>query len=89
MNVISFHYKKNLNQELDFDCSMKDCGIINFLADGKKTMSQISDFLILTPGTTTIHIDSMIEKGFVKRDYDKEDRRKIYIELSEKGLKLQ
>ena len=53
-----------------------------------KSMSVIARKLGVTYGTPTVTIDRLIEKGFVIRIRDEEDRRQVFIKLSDSGEKL-
>ena len=52
-----------------------------------KNMSTIAKQLSVTVGTLTIAMNSLVKKGYVIRERGKEDRRGVYISLSEKGLR--
>ena len=48
-------------------------------------MSTIAKKLSVTVGTLTIAMNSLVKKGYVLRERGQEDRRVVYISLSEKG----
>ena len=50
-----------------------------------KNMSSIAKELSVTTGTLTISMNSLVKKGYVIRERGQEDRRVVYISLSEKG----
>ena len=52
-----------------------------------KNLSTIAKQLSVTVGTLTIAMNSLVKKGYVIRERGKEDRRVVYISLSEKGLR--
>ena len=52
-----------------------------------KNMSSIAKKLSVTVGTLTIAMNSLVKKGYVKRERGEEDRRVVYISLSDKGKK--
>ncbi|MCI6886023.1 MAG: MarR family transcriptional regulator [Lachnospiraceae bacterium] len=52
-----------------------------------KNMSTIAKALSVTVGTLTIAMNSLVKKGYVIRERGVEDRRVVYISLSEKGRK--
>lgn len=52
-----------------------------------KNMSSIARELSVTVGTLTISMNSLVKKGYVVRQRSSEDRRVVYISLSEKGIK--
>ncbi len=89
-SIIGNEFKKIVAKDSSFksDCSIKDCKIIEFLFSGPKTMSELSHEMQITPGTMTSAIDKLIEGKYVKRVYDKDDRRRVSIELLAKGKKV-
>lgn len=56
--------------------------------EGMKSMSYIAKKLGVSFGTPTVTIDRLIEKGYVKRIRDEEDRRQVFIKLSDKGTEV-
>lgn len=50
-----------------------------------KNMTAIARKLSVTVGTLTIAMNSLVKKGYVERTRGSEDRRVVYISLSEKG----
>ncbi|MDP8257234.1 MAG: MarR family transcriptional regulator [Candidatus Alcyoniella australis] len=55
---------------------------------GMQTMSCLADGLRLAPSTLTGIIDRLIERGFVERRPDPEDRRVVRVQLSRAGKRL-
>lgn len=53
-----------------------------------KTMGNIAKKLRVTLGTLTTSIDRLVKKGFVKRVYDENDRRKVFIEILPSGFEV-
>ena len=56
--------------------------------DSMKSMSEIANKLGVSSGTPTVTIDRLINKGFVLRIRDLEDRRQVFVKLSERGTEL-
>jgi DNA-binding MarR family transcriptional regulator len=55
-------------------------------ADGQRLpLSRLAEKLYFSRANMTYLIDALLEKGFVERAYDENDRRIIYAHLSEKG----
>ena len=52
-----------------------------------RNMSSVAKTLGITVGTLTISINGLVKKGYVKRERGEEDRRVVYISLSDKGKK--
>ena len=50
-----------------------------------KNMSTIAREISVTVGTLTIAMNSLVKKGYVLRERGKEDRRVVYISLTERG----
>jgi len=50
-------------------------------------MTNVANRLLITVGTLTTAIDRLVDKGYVERYQSEEDRRKVYLKLTEKGLK--
>jgi DNA-binding MarR family transcriptional regulator len=53
-----------------------------------KSMSEIANTLGVSFGTPTVTIDRLISKGFVIRIRDEEDRRQVFVKLSETGINV-
>ena len=70
------------------DITNNDMHVIEAIGVGEpKNMSTIAKLLSVTVGTLTIAMNSIVKKGYVIRERGKEDRRVVYISLSEKGLR--
>ena len=70
------------------DLTNNDMHVIEAIGMGKpKNMSSIARELSVTVGTLTIAMNSLVKKGYVERSRGLEDRRVVYISLSERGRK--
>ena len=68
------------------DITNNDMHVIDAIGIGEpKNMSTIAKTLSVTVGTLTIAMNSLVKKGYVHRERGKEDRRVVYISLSERG----
>ena len=68
------------------DITNNDMHVIEAIGIGEpKNMSAIARELSVTVGTLTIAMNSLVKKGYVTRQRGNEDRRVVYISLSEKG----
>ena len=68
------------------DITMNDLHVIEAIGIGEpKNMSTIARELSVTVGTLTIAMNSLVKKGYVERTRGREDRRVVYISLSERG----
>ena len=68
------------------DLTNNDMHVIEAIGTGTpRNMSAIARLLSVTVGTLTIAMNSLVKKGYVIRERSQEDRRVVYISLSEKG----
>ena len=68
------------------DLTNNDMHVIEAIGIGEpKNMTSIAKELSVTMGTLTIAMNSLVKKGYVVRGRGSEDRRVVYISLSQKG----
>lgn len=60
--------------------------VIEAIGEESLTMNELSEKLGITMGTATVAINKLYEKLFIERERSEEDRRKVYVRLSNKGL---
>ena len=60
--------------------------VIEAIGEDTLTMNELSEKLGITMGTATVAISKLSEKLFIDRERSEEDRRKVYVRLSKKGL---
>ena len=78
--------EKAIKTEEFQDITNNDMHVIEAIGTGEpKNMSTIAKTLSVTVGTLTIAMNSLVKKGYVFRERGKEDRRVVYISLSERG----
>ncbi|MDZ7838010.1 MAG: MarR family transcriptional regulator [Actinomycetota bacterium] len=88
---VLFTIKKNLagdikNLAVKQDVSRSEViSMLYIYIEGKKNMSQLCEDVDLKSGSLTSVIDSLVSKGYVRREYDPGDRRKIMVELTARG----
>lgn len=86
-NIMDVEEKAIITQEFQ-DITNNDMHVIEAIGMGTpKNMSSIAKELSVTVGTLTIAMNSLVKKGYVKRERGEEDRRVVYISLSDKGKK--
>jgi DNA-binding MarR family transcriptional regulator len=70
------------------DITNNDMHIIEAIDLGEgNNMSVIAKKLNVTVGTLTTAINSLVKKNYVERRRSDEDRRVVYVKLTEKGIK--
>ena len=68
------------------DITNNDMYVIEAIGIGTpKNMSSIAKKLSVTVGTLTIAMNSLVKKGYVKRERSEKDRRVVFIQLTNKG----
>ena len=69
------------------DISNNDMHIIEAVGLGGGNMSSIAAKLKITVGSLTTSMNSLVKKGYVKRERSEKDRRVVFIQLTNKGRK--
>ena len=86
-DIMNIEEKAIITQEFK-DLTNNDMHVIEAIGMNEpKNMTSIARELSVTVGTLTIAMNSLVKKGYVVRERGKEDRRVVYISLSEKGRK--
>lgn len=86
-DVMDIEEKAIITQEFR-DITNNDMHVIEAIGiDAPKNMTSIAKELSVTVGTLTIAMNSLVKKGYVVRERGQEDRRVVYISLSERGKK--
>lgn len=68
------------------DITNNDMHIIEAIGlSGESTMSVVAKKLKITAGSLTTAVNALVRKSYVKRERSEEDRRVVYIALTEKG----
>lgn len=80
--------KKNLYKNLNDLTLIEIDTILVIGCDRMKSMSEIAGKLGVSSGTPTVTIDRLITKEYVERIRDAEDRRQVFVKLSDKGQEV-
>ena len=84
-DILDIEQKAIITEEFH-DITSNDMHVIEAIGIGEpKNMSSIARMLSVTVGTLTIAMNSLVKKGYVFRERGKEDRRVVYISLTERG----
>ena len=84
-DVMDIEQKATITEEFQ-DITNNDMHIIEAIGMNEpKNMSTIAREISVTVGTLTIAMNSLVKKGYVLRERGKEDRRVVYISLTERG----
>jgi len=69
-----------------FGVTMTQASVLMLLMhEGRKTMTEIAEALGVSKGAATQLLDGLVEQDFVERQQDDEDKRIVYVALSERG----
>lgn len=84
-DIMDIEQQAIITQEFK-DITNNDMHVIEAIGIGEpKNMSTIARTLSVTVGTLTIAMNSLVKKGYVVRERGIEDRRVVYISLSQRG----
>ena len=84
-DVMDIEQKAIITEEFQ-DITNNDMHIIEAIGMNEPiNMSTIAREISVTVGTLTIAMNSLVKKGYVLRERGKEDRRVVYISLTERG----
>lgn len=62
---------------------------VSFVGDRKRCiMREVSDYLMVPKNNLTAIMNKLVRKEVIKRERTEEDRRVVYVSLTEKGLEL-
>ncbi len=78
-------YEQHLNA-CNIDLSMLQTGVLRILHhEGDITISDLSRIMMIDPSTLVPSIDSLERKGYVQRERDPNDRRRVPLSLTDEG----
>ncbi|ARM74767.1 MarR family winged helix-turn-helix transcriptional regulator [Acidianus manzaensis] len=81
--------QRELNKRLDkIGLTYLDFLVLRALTEGQSTMVSLSRRFYVTQSAMTIAIDRLERNGLVKRERDKQDRRVIYVKITDEGIKI-
>lgn len=78
-------YEKMLKRVcMAHDLAVTEADILGFLKNNpeKDTAADISELKMLSKGAVSKAVDSLIRKGLLSREQDKQDRRKIHLKIT-------
>jgi DNA-binding MarR family transcriptional regulator len=55
---------------------------------GRLPMNELSDMLGVSPPSTTVMVDKLVEKGILARRHGDRDRRKVFVEISPQAVNV-
>ena len=88
VNRLGFALRKELTtrfQAAGLSATAEDWGTLLILSQGAQTPSQLSDASLRDRTTVTRLVDRLVRKGWVERQPDAEDRRRLLLSLTGEG----
>ncbi len=70
------------------DVNVAQCVALQFIKAGPQSVSALADHMGVTRGSATKLADGMVEKGWVVRNRDDQDGRRVLLALSSDGVRL-
>jgi DNA-binding MarR family transcriptional regulator len=68
--------------------TMLQYGVLKALHNKSLTISELSNFMMVDPSTLVYVIDTLSRKGLAKRRRDPDDRRKVQVHITQKGISI-
>ncbi len=85
-NYILEAEKEALDKSEYNDLTFTEIHVIEAVGAAPKTMTEVASKLRITMGSLTTSVNRIVKKGYIERNFDKADRRRIFINLTEKGF---
>lgn len=90
---IMLHGRKGMStlvsEQLLQELSLEQFTLIRLVyRHGPIRASELADMLFVHRSAITVRVDKLVKKGLLERERDEEDRRNVYLRISEKGIKF-
>lgn len=86
-NILSI--EEDTLKKAGIELSMTEVHVLEAIRNASKpTMSNVSQKLRVTMGTLTTSVNTLVKKGFVTRKRGIEDRRMVFLRLTDASLKV-
>jgi DNA-binding MarR family transcriptional regulator len=73
-----------INEKIDASVTMNEVHLIEAIERlGSPTMAQVSQYMMVTPGTLSVSVKRLERKGYVTRRQNKKDRRVFHLGITE------
>ncbi len=84
-NILTIEHHA-LKKEIKYDISITEIHVLEAIEkEPMPIMSNVARRLLVTVGTLTTSVKRLVEKGFVLREVDIADRRRVYLRLTPNG----
>lgn len=83
----TFSRIEELSLKQNIKClTLNEFHVIESIGNKRLLMNEVADILKVSMGTATVSVNKLVSKNFINRERDEEDRRKVYVSLTKKGL---
>ena len=84
-SIVALEYK-NI-KEKDIDLSITEIHVLSEIENSSiPTMNNVAKRLSVTPGTLTVSVNKLVEKGYVIKSNSSDDKRKTILSLTDKSI---
>ena len=66
--------------------TMNEFHVIGSMGNKRLLMNELADILKVSMGTATVSVNKLVSKNFISRERDENDRRKVFVSLTKKGI---
>ena len=87
-NYIVEAEKEALEESPYNELTFTEIHVIEAVGLESKTMTEVANKLKITMGSLTTSVNRIVQKGYIERKFDKTDRRRIFINLTPKGVEV-
>lgn len=78
---------EELSLKQDIKClTMNEFHVIGSMGNKRLLMNELADILKVSMGTATVSVNKLVSKNFISRERDENDRRKVFVSLTKKGI---
>ncbi|MFA5431562.1 MAG: MarR family transcriptional regulator [Candidatus Paceibacterota bacterium] len=82
-------FKKRMRGLPKVNVNVTEIGALHFInRNSQTTMKELSEFLEISPPSTTALIDKMIKAGILERSFNDNDRRNVIISFTVEGTEM-
>lgn len=94
LTQVANRLSRSLRQQLRHECeeprvTMPQMRVLHMASEGHPTLTDVAHSLRVTRPTATRLVDGLVQRGWIERRPDPEDRRRIRLYVTEAGLDVQ
>lgn len=88
--VLSKFCNRYMDLKKELPVRPSEMGVLNIIVqrEGRFTPVMIAELLDVSKPMVTAHITALEKKGYIEKDYSKEDKRSFYVTPTDKAMEL-